>query len=251
MTKVGHTRLDRNDMASPYSWHYDEMRHVGTDYDSEAEVRNYDERMAKIRDVRSETREIISALDLTREQSLIEFGSGTGEFTSAVSEQCRLVYAVDISRMMIDYASKKLKSLGRENVRFMNAGFLNYRHEGEPVDAVVTQLALHHLPDFWKQIALVKMHDLLKPGGRLYLRDIVYSMKLEKYESTVNHVLDNFKKAAGGEMVEKFSNHVRNEYSTFDWIMEEMLYRAGFHIENADYGENFMAVYVCRKAREK
>ena len=52
-------------------------------------------------------------------------------------------------------------------------------------------------------------------------------------------------------MVEKFSNHVRNEYSTFDWVMEEMLYRAGFDIESADYGENFMAVYVCRKARQE
>lgn len=238
-------------MTSPYSWHYDEMRHVGTDYDSETEVRNYDERMSRIRNIEAETREIVAALDLTPGQSLIEFGAGTGELTAAVSEQCSVVYAIDISRVMIDYAAKKMKSRGRENIKSINAGFLNYHHEGGPVDAVVTQLALHHLPDFWKQIALTRIHGLLKPGGRLYLRDIVFSMKLEKYELTVNHVLDSFRKAAGEEMVDKFSNHVRNEYSTFDWIMEEMLYRAGFDIENADYGDNFMAVYVCRRAREK
>lgn len=238
-------------MTSSYPWQYDEMRHVGTDYDSETEVRNYDERMSKIRDIRSETRGIVSALDLTPEQSLIEFGAGTGELTAAVSKECRLVYAVDISRAMLDYAAQKAKSRGRENIRFINEGFLNYRHEGDPVDAVVTQLALHHLPDFWKQIALTNLHGLLKPGGRLYLRDIVFSMKLEKYRSTVDHVLENFRKAAGDEMVDKFSNHIRNEYSTFDWIMEEMLYRAGFEIINADYGDNFMTVYVCRKPREK
>lgn len=225
------------------------MRHVGTDYASETEVRDYDERMSKIRDIRAETREIVSALDLAPEQSLIEFGAGTGELTAAVSEQCRQVYAVDISRAMLDYAAKKTKSLGRNNIRFIHAGFLNYRHDGEPVDAVVTQLALHHLPDFWKQVALIKINGLLRPGGRLYLRDVVFSMKVEKYEASVNHVLDNFRAIAGQDMVDKFSNHVRNEYSTFDWIMEEMLYRAGFDIENADYGDNFMAVYLCRKTR--
>ncbi len=238
-------------MTSSQTWQYDEMRHVGTDYNSEAEVENYDRRMSAIRDIRSETEEIISSLDLSPEGSLLEFGSGTGEFAAAVSERCRLVYAVDISPVMLAYAEKKASSRGRGNIRYINAGFLNYRHNGEPLDAVVTQLALHHLPDFWKQIALLNMNGLLKPGGRLYLRDVVFSLKLEKYEATVNHVLDNFRKISGEEMMEKFSNHVRNEYSTFDWVMEEMLYRAGFDIERADYGDNFMAVYVCMKARDE
>ncbi len=158
---------------------------------------------------------------------------------------------MDISPIMLAYAEKKALSRGRGNIRFVNAGFLNYLHEGEHLDAVVTQLTLHHLPDFWKQIALMKMNSLLKPGGRLYLRDVVFSLKLEKYEASVSHVLDNFKKTSGDDMTTKFSNHIKNEYSTFDWIMEEMLYRAGFDIEDARYGENFMAVYICKKARRE
>jgi putative AdoMet-dependent methyltransferase len=236
-------------MTSSQPWQYDEMRHVGTDYNSEAEVENYDRRMGTIRDIQSEIQEIISAIDLSPDDTILEFGSGTGEFAAVVSERCRQVYAVDISRVMLSYAEKKARSRGRDNIRFINAGFLNYRHEGEPLDAVVTQLALHHLPDFWKQVALVKMNGLLKAGGRLYLRDVVFSLKLEKYEATVNHVLDNFRKTSGEEMVDKFSNHVRNEYSTFDWVMEEMLYRAGFDIDSAEYGDNFMAVYACSKRR--
>ena len=149
-------------MTSHQPWQYDEMRHVGTDYNSEAEVESYDRRMSTIRDIPSEIREIIPALDLSPDSALLEFGSGTGEFAVTVSEQCRLVYAVDISRVMLAYAEKKARSRGRDNIRFVNAGFLNYRHQGEPLDAVVTQLALHHLPDFWKQIALVKMNSLLR-----------------------------------------------------------------------------------------
>lgn len=238
-------------MTPSQTWQYDEMRHVGTDYNSEAEVEDYDRRMATIRDIPAEIGEIMSSLELAGGSALLEFGSGTGEFICAASELCGWVYAVDISPVMLAYAEKKARSRGRSNIRFVNAGFLNYRHDGGPLDAIVTQLALHHLPDFWKQVALVKMCALLNPGGRLYLRDVVFSLKLEKYEATVSHVIEDFRKASGDNMAEKFSNHVRNEYSTFDWVMEEMLYRAGFDIDRADYGDHFMAVYVCRKARQK
>lgn len=40
---------------------------------------------------------------------------------------------------------------------------------------------------------------------------------------------------------------IREEYSTFDWIMEELLKRAGFSIDEVDYSDGFMAVYVCTK----
>jgi hypothetical protein len=46
---------------------------------------------------------------------------------------------------------------------------------GAPLGAAVTQIALHHLPDFWKQIALIRIAGMLKDGGRLCLRDMVYS----------------------------------------------------------------------------
>jgi hypothetical protein len=41
------------------------------------------------------------------------------------------------------------------------------------VDAVVTTLALHHLPDFWKGMALKRVHGMLKRGGRLYIHDVI------------------------------------------------------------------------------
>jgi putative AdoMet-dependent methyltransferase len=40
-------------------------------------------------------------------------------------------------------------------------GFLNYEHNGPPLDMIVSNLALHHLPDFWKMIALKRIHEML------------------------------------------------------------------------------------------
>jgi SAM-dependent methyltransferase len=121
---------------------------------------------------------------------------------------------------------------------------------GEPLDAAVTQIALHHLPDFWKQVALINMAGMLKPGGRLFIRDLVFSLKLEKYASTIDRMLERFREAGGDGMAGKVANHIRNEYSTFDWVMEEMIYRAGFVIESADYGDYFIASYLCTRTGE-
>jgi hypothetical protein len=44
--------------------------------------------------------------------------------------------------------------------------------------------------------------------------------------------------------------HVREEYSTFEWIMEGLLERADFIIETANYENDLMAAYVCTRKGE-
>jgi hypothetical protein len=41
--------------------------------------------------------------------------------------------------------------------------------------------------------------------------------------------------------------HIREEHSTFGWIIEGMLRQAGFAIEEADYFAPEYAQYFCRK----
>ncbi len=41
--------------------------------------------------------------------------------------------------------------------------------------------------------------------------------------------------------------HVKNEFSTYDWIMEGMIRRSGFHIDMAEYGAGFQTTYLCTK----
>jgi hypothetical protein len=63
------------------SWIYNDMQQIGTDYHDFENVEIYDRRMSKLRDVKSEVEDIIEALNLTGNQTIIEFGSGTGEVT--------------------------------------------------------------------------------------------------------------------------------------------------------------------------
>lgn len=223
------------------------MKQVGTDFTDTKEVEAYDVRMQKLRDIRSETEKILASLNITQDQTLIEIGCGTGEFTINAAGRCRKVIASDVSLPMIEFARQKAKSRNVNNIEFHNAGFLTYEHSGEPVDAVVSQLALHHLPDFWKMIALRRVYSFLKDGGSFYLKDTVYSFEVDGYKDFFDKFVEDIRRTAGHEMAVDAETAVREEYSTLGWIMEGMLERAGFHIDKKEYFEGFMAIYECTK----
>ena len=229
------------------AWEYDEFRHVGTDYASVEEVRAYDERMGKVRNIAEEADLAFDALQVTKESRLLEIGTGTGQFALRAAARCAHVYAADISQAMLEYARQRAADLGITNITFKQAGFLSYQHEGEPLDAVVSQLALHHLPDFWKGIALKKVWDMLRKGGRFYLRDTVFPWHPDHNAADFERWISGLERVAGREMAREASAHIREEYSTFDWIMEGLLKSVGFNILSADYARGFAAEYVCMK----
>lgn len=229
------------------NWHYDEMKSVGVDYSSISEVQVYDKRMSKIRNVEVESGEIISLLSLSSSAVLLEIGTGTGSFAVEAAKYYDRVFAVDISPTMIEYAKRKALEEGIQNISFFHAGFLTYEHKGKPFDAVVSQIALHHLPDFWKLIALKNIHRMLKNGGKFYLRDIVFSFNPDNYQSFFDQWIDGLRREAGEEMALDTEISIKDEYYTLDWIMEGLLIRAGFDIIEKDYADGFMAVYLCEK----
>ena len=231
-------------MPVPF-WQYHEPDHPGQDFDAIAET--YDQKNKSFRNVQGEIQEILDFLDLKPDQTVVELGTGTGEFALAAAACCSRVYAVDLSDGMLSYAQKKAASRDISNIDFIKGGFLTYEHQGGYVDAVVTQIALHHLPDFWKQIALLRMAGLLKEGGRLCLRDVVYSFDVAECEDYFRKFFSQASRRGGDGFVRLMSDHVRNEYSTLDWIMRGMIERAGLEVVSARHRHGFFALYLCTK----
>ena len=228
-------------------WQYDEPDHPGADFDALAEI--YDRNMQRYRDIQGEIQEILDFLDLQSDQTVLEIGTGTGEFALAAASRCAKVYAVDLSSGMLRYAKKKAESRCIGNVEFIQAGFLTYCN---PVsfDAVVSQIALHHLPEFWKQIALNRMADMLRDGGKFFLRDMVYSFDIRDYENAFESYITRASEIAGGEFAGRISDHIKNEYSTMNWIMEGMIERAGISIIRKEYSDAFIGAYYCLKIND-
>lgn len=227
------------------SWQYDEFRQVGVDYEDPAEVADYDARHALFRDVDAECARILDALALTSQSVVIELGTGTGALTIHAAQRCERVCAVDVSRPMLESVRRKADRLGLQNISLCHAGFLTYEHSGDPADALVTSMAFHHLPDFWKGIALQRMQRMLKSGGLLYLHDVIFEQ--DAAEANIARWLDQLQGIGGAQLRDEVAMHVREEFSTFDWIMEGLLERAGFRILSRDMSEGVVGTYLCEK----
>lgn len=227
------------------TWQYDEFKHVGTDYSKKTEVQVYDSRHASFRNMEEESIEVLDLLEIKEDSSLIDFGSGTGIFAMQAARRCARVYAVDVSQAMIDHAVEKATKAGALNIEFHHAGFLTYEHSNLPVDAAATTFAFHHLPDFWKGIALKRVNKMLKPGGHFYIHDVV----LEETGALENiAVLVDKLEIVGGKLLgEDTERHFKDEYSTYDWVMDGLLSRAGFIIKSKRIDDGVLGTYVCTK----
>ena len=177
-------------------------------------------------------------------------GAGTGAFALYAAPKCKHIYAVDVSQPMLDYSRQKAEQLGLQNITFCHGGFLTYEHQAELADAMVSVAVLHHLPDFWKLVGLQRAANMLKPGGRLLLFDVVFPSDMTGYEARFDGWIQSMAEKVGAEFAAEAETHIRDEYSTFDWIMEGLLNRAGFRIDQAEYMDGFGATYLCAKAKE-
>jgi putative AdoMet-dependent methyltransferase len=228
-------------------WQYDEMKLCGVKFDKKEFADKYDEHHQKFRDFKKEAEERIKLLAFDKLSTVIDMGCGTGAFAINAADYFKKIYAVDVSKLMINIARRKASEAGINNIEFHHSGFLTYKHQDKPVDGIVSTLVLHHLPDFWKQIALKRLIQMLKPGGKFLLFDVVFSFNTANYESCIKEYIEVMVNRLGEVMRKELETHIRQEYSTFDWVMEGMLNKAGFKIDTANYMEGFFANYLCTK----
>jgi ubiquinone/menaquinone biosynthesis C-methylase UbiE len=227
------------------AWFYNDLQQVGVDFEDTAQVAAFD-RNQKSSTVEAE-QGLIKYLGICAGHTVIDFGAGTGTFAIEAALAGAYVYAVDVSNAMLALAGQKAHNANVDNIDFHHAGFLTYEHKAEPVDFVVTKAALHHLPDFWKMVAFLQMAAILKDGGVLYLRDVIFSFPPTEYQTYIDAWIERAAKPLGeGFTTSDFEMHVR-EHSSFAWIIEGMLSKVGFKIETVDYLSPTIAQYVCRK----
>jgi SAM-dependent methyltransferase len=229
----------------------DELAFAGAEHLDPAYVAGY-ERKAQF-DPIEDVKELRSR-GLGPASTLIDFGAGTGTFALAAAPICRRVIAVDVSPAMLETLCVRVAEAGATNVDCVHAGFLSYEHDGALADFVYTRNALHHLPDFWKGVALRRLAELLVPGGILRLRDLVFSFEVDEAEARIAAWIDGAaaERSEDGWTRDELEAHVREECSTFTWLLEPLFERAGFDVVSADYGTaGAYAAYVCRRRADK
>jgi putative AdoMet-dependent methyltransferase len=228
-------------------WYYDEFKQVGVDFSSEEEVHAYDQKYKTLRNIDEEADFIAKSVNLKPESVILEFGAGTGEHAIRLARRCSRVTSCDVSKTMIEYARGKVERLGINNIEFINSGFLNRELPSDTYDAVVSQLALHHLPEFWKSVAVYNINRILKTGGIFYLLDSILSFDVLSYHKTITNIIEYAKSKMGNKIADEIAVNIRDEYPPYDWAIESILKKCGFRIENRIKYTDVMSLYVSVK----
>jgi putative AdoMet-dependent methyltransferase len=234
---------------SNYDFQYNEMNQVGADHADPKRAKEYDSKMSKFRNYEQEAKRIVNLLNINTRMLILDIGAGTGALTIEMAKHCKEITAIDVSKPMLQILQQKATALNLTNVVTVNAGFLTYKNDGKLFDRIISNAVLHHLPDFWKVIALRRIHSMLKDDGLFLLSDIVFSFDIDNYQQEMTVFLTDMENKTDKEFVRDGILHFKEEFSTFDWLLDSIIEKAGFRIKNKNSLSNTQIVYVLEKQK--
>jgi len=122
------------------------------------------------RDAWQKPHEVIKALALKQDAVIADIGSGTGYFAVRFSHMVPKgrIYGVDIEPDMVKYLASRVQRDGLKNVITVQAAPDDPRLP-EKVDLVIMVDTFHHIEG--RDRYFRKLHDYLKPGGRVAIID--------------------------------------------------------------------------------
>src|SRR6202049_1469422 len=221
-------------------WYYNERRQIGLD---SAVASIYDRHVDS--DLRA--RAALTMLGVQRGWRIADIGCGNGVLACEAALMGGAVDAIALSPAMLALAEIQARDR-KVAIRTQSAGLLSFAYQPNSYDLIVSEFALHHLPDFWKAVALSRIYGALKPRACFYLRDIVFVSMPDGSERDVaewaefninNHDFEH----------DSVVTHMRDEYSTFGWVIERMLTDIGFTLVSADYHAPLHGTYLLRKPK--
>ena len=111
---------------------------------------------------------------------VVDLGAGTGLLALALAPRVRDLVAVDISERMLERLDDAAIADGIHNVEAVAADLRHLPLDDESATLVVSNYAFHHLHDTGKELALAEARRILRPGGRLVICDMMFSLSLDR-----------------------------------------------------------------------
>jgi tRNA (cmo5U34)-methyltransferase len=108
--------------------------------------------------------------------TVLDLGCGAGNFTLRLLQEVSPLscHLVDLSRPMLDRAESRIRATGVRSVTTYQNDLRDLEFPAERFECILAGAVLHHLRDDedWSRV-FRQLHGWLKPGGRLYVADLV------------------------------------------------------------------------------
>lgn len=109
-------------------------------------------------------------------QAVVDVGAGTGLLALAFAERVANVWAVDSSQAMVECLRMKVRRGDLANVAVVRASAVSLPLADSVADLVVSNYCFHELRNADKQLALTEAMRVLRPGARLVIGDMMFSL---------------------------------------------------------------------------
>lgn len=113
------------------------------------------------------SRAIDQTVTFSAEQTVMDFGAGTGLIASRIAPKVARIVAVDVSPSMLEQLAQKPELRGKVEIHCQD---ILKTPLGTQVDVVVSAMAMHHVQD--TKALMRALFDHLRPGGSVALADL-------------------------------------------------------------------------------
>jgi len=143
-----------------------------TKRDFDTAAKTWDLNEARVRVGTSIADAMVAVLGLSRNETVLDYGTGTGIVALRMQPLVQQVIAADSSRGMLNVLDDKLKASGTTNVRTVILDLERNDVAADDIhpDVVVSAMTLHHIADTARFAAV--LYGLLPTGGRIAIADL-------------------------------------------------------------------------------
>jgi ubiquinone/menaquinone biosynthesis C-methylase UbiE len=155
---------------------------------------------------------------------VLDIGAGTGNLSNKFLDVGLMVTAIDPSEKMREICQNKYPDM-----EVLQGDFLDIPLPPESIDIVVSSYAFHHLTEDEKVVSVSLMQDILQPGGRIVIADLMFKNPQEK-----EHIRQ---KLSDPEQTREFEE-IDEEYPAYYDDLEHVFRRNGFSFRGEQLTES-------------